>query len=319
MSSTDTTQNSSTNNTTTQTNNLNSKVQAKLQANPSNTNITISDGDTNQVTLSHGQAQGQRVVHVTTDATSGDIFTIEVPYIFTTTNNASGDLFSAETKLTPIDDPAFISSKPLFNTTFIYHIKVTGMKDGETNTNVIFNTNFTGLHNAIIHSNPQLALNIQRYINVTTKWVDDDTGQELAPSTIQMVRSGDTYQTVAKSADLNLNYHLERIEGDQYEIAGANSLTVIYHYKTLTNDSLKEDSKPITRTINYVVDDGQVQAPDTVIQTVILTSVTSENLVTGKITWGQWSDDKWNEVLSKEVKGYHPDKKSVAQQNVTIN
>lgn len=31
------------------TNNLNSKVQAKLQANPSNTNITISDGDTNQV------------------------------------------------------------------------------------------------------------------------------------------------------------------------------------------------------------------------------------------------------------------------------
>ena len=49
LSSTDTTQNSSTNNTTTQTNNLNSKVQAKLQANPSNTNITISDGDTNQV------------------------------------------------------------------------------------------------------------------------------------------------------------------------------------------------------------------------------------------------------------------------------
>lgn len=49
LSSTDTTQNSSTNNTTIQTNNLNSKVQAKLQANPSNTNITISDGDTNQV------------------------------------------------------------------------------------------------------------------------------------------------------------------------------------------------------------------------------------------------------------------------------
>lgn len=41
--------NSVTNNTTIQTNNLNSKVQAKLQANPSNTNITISDGDTNQV------------------------------------------------------------------------------------------------------------------------------------------------------------------------------------------------------------------------------------------------------------------------------
>lgn len=197
--------------------------------------------------------------------------------------------------------------------------KVTGMKDGETNTNVIFNTNFTGLHNAITHSNPQLALNIQRYINVTTKWVDDDTGQELAPSTIQMVRSGDTYQTVVKPADLNPNYHLERIEGEQYGIAGANKLTVTYHYKALTDDSLKEDSKPITRTINYVVDDGQAQAPDTVIQTVVLTRHGSKNLVTGEITWGQWSDDQWNEVLSKEVKGYHPNKKSVAQQNVTIN
>ncbi|MYU59147.1 LPXTG cell wall anchor domain-containing protein [Lactobacillus salivarius] len=193
------------------------------------------------------------------------------------------------------------------------------MKDGETNTNVIFNTNFTGLHNAITHSNPQLALNIQRYINVTTKWVDDDTGQELAPSTIQMVRSGDTYQTVVKPADLNPNYHLERIEGEQYGIAGANKLTVTYHYKALTDDSLKEDSKPITRTINYVVDDGQAQAPDTVIQTVVLTRHGSKNLVTGEITWGQWSDDQWNEVLSKEVKGYHPNKKSVAQQNVTIN
>ena len=193
------------------------------------------------------------------------------------------------------------------------------MKDGETNTNVIFNTNFTGLHNAITHSNPQLALNIQRYINVTTKWVDDDTGQELAPSTIQMVRSGDTYQTVVKPADLNPNYHLERIEGEQYGIAGANKLTVTYHYKALTDDSLKEDSKPITRTINYVVDDGQAPAPDTVIQTVVLTRHGSKNLVTGEITWGQWSDDQWNEVLSKEVKGYHPNKKSVAQQNVTIN
>lgn len=38
-----------------------------------------------------------------------------------------------------------------------------------------------------------------------------------------------------------------------------------------------------------------------------------------KLLGGQWSDDQWNEVLSKEVKGYHPDKKSVAQQNVTIN
>ncbi|MYY38682.1 mucin-binding protein, partial [Ligilactobacillus salivarius] len=113
--------------------------------------------------------------------------------------------------------------------------------------------------------------------------------------------------------------NLERIEGEQYGIAGANKLTVTYHYKALTDDSLKEDSKPITRTINYVVDDGQAQAPDTVIQTVVLTRHGSKNLVTGEITWGQWSDDQWNEVLSKEVKGYHPNKKSVAQQNVTIN
>ena len=179
--------------------------------------------------------------------------------------------------------------------------KVTEMKDGEINTNVIFNTNFTGFHNAITHSNPQLALNVQRYINVTTKWVDDDTDQELAPSTTQMVRSGDTYQTIAKPADLNPNYRLERVEGNQYGVTGANDLIVTYHYKALTDDSLKE-SKSITRTINYVVNDGQVQAPDTVVQAVTLIRHGSKNLVTGNITWGQWSDDQWNEVVSKTVK-----------------
>ncbi|WP_347112764.1 mucin-binding protein [Ligilactobacillus salivarius] len=196
--------------------------------------------------------------------------------------------------------------------------KVTEMKDGEINTNVVFNTNFTGFHNAITHSNPQLALNVQRYINVTTKWVDDDTDQELAPSTTQMVRSGDIYQTIAKPADLNPNYRLERVEGKQYGVTGANDLIVTYHYKALTDDSLKE-SKSITRTINYVVNDGQVQAPDTVVQAVTLIRHGSKNLVTGNITWGQWSDDQWNEVVSKTVKGYHPDKESVAQQKVTIN
>lgn len=45
----------------------------------------------------------------------------------------------------------------------------------------------------------------------------------------------------------------------------------------------------------------------------------SKNLVTGNITWGQWSDDQWNEVVSKKIKGYHPDKESVAQQKVTTN
>lgn len=82
--------------------------------------------------------------------------------------------------------------------------------------------------------------------------------------------------------------------------------------------SLKE-SKSITRTINYVVNDGQVQAPDTVVQVVTLIRHGSKNLVTGNITWGQWSDDQWNEVVSKTVKGYHPDKESVAQQKAKSN
>lgn len=61
-----------------------------------------------------------------------------------------------------------------------------------------------------------------------------------------------------------------------------NEIIVICRKDVKLHYSLKEDSKPITRTINYVVDDGQ--APDIVIQTVILTRHGSKNLVTGEIT-----------------------------------
>ena len=197
--------------------------------------------------------------------------------------------------------------------------QVTALRPGVNNSDVTIKTNFTGFHNAVTHSNSVLVVNVQRYVNVTTRWVDDDTQTDLAPSTTKTYQAGTTYQTNAKPAELNPNYELVKVDGDRYGVTGDQDVTVTYHYRAKQATATEE--KQLTRIINYVIDGGDdaVKAPNPVRQTVTLSRTVTTNLVTGKVVKGDWTTAAWDAVTSPELKGYHPDLGEVAAQTVTAD
>ena len=85
----------------------------------------------------------------------------------------------------------------------------------------------------------------------------------------------------------------------------------------------KDLNKTVTRTITYVYEDGtpvlnEDGTPKTVTQEAKFTREAKVNLVTGEVTYGDWSEAKdLAEVKSPVVKGYLADKASVAVVNVT--
>ena len=85
----------------------------------------------------------------------------------------------------------------------------------------------------------------------------------------------------------------------------------------------KDLNKTVTRTITYVYEDGtpvlnEDGTPKTVTQEAKFTREAKVNLVTGEVTYGDWSEAKdLAEVKSPVVKGYLADKASVPVVNVT--
>ena len=85
----------------------------------------------------------------------------------------------------------------------------------------------------------------------------------------------------------------------------------------------KDLNKTVTRTITYVYEDGtpvlnEDGTPKVVTQEAKFTREAKVNLVTGEVTYGDWSEAKdLSEVTSPVVKGFVADKASVAMVNVT--
>ena len=87
----------------------------------------------------------------------------------------------------------------------------------------------------------------------------------------------------------------------------------------------KDLNKTVTRTITYVYEDGtpvlnEDGTPKTVTQEAKFTREAKVNLVTGEVTYGDWSEAKdLEEVKSPVVKGFLADKASVPTVNVTAD
>ena len=87
----------------------------------------------------------------------------------------------------------------------------------------------------------------------------------------------------------------------------------------------KDLNKTVTRTITYVYEDGtpvlnEDGTPKTVTQEAKFTREAKVNLVTGEVTYGDWSEAKdLPEVKSPVVKGYLADKATVPTVNVTAD
>ena len=90
--------------------------------------------------------------------------------------------------------------------------------------------------------------------------------------------------------------------------------------------SVDTDSKTVTRTIKYVKKDYNngvevlTEASKTVTNTATFNREIKFNLVTGKTTYGTWSENKtFEKVTSPVVTGYIADKAEVAKNEVTAN
>ena len=90
--------------------------------------------------------------------------------------------------------------------------------------------------------------------------------------------------------------------------------------------SVDTDSKTVTRTIKYVKKDYNngaevlTEASKTVTDTATFNREIKFNLVTGKATYGTWSENKtFEKVTSPVVTGYIADKAEVAKNEVTAN
>ena len=87
----------------------------------------------------------------------------------------------------------------------------------------------------------------------------------------------------------------------------------------------KDLNKTVTRTITYVYEDGtpvlnEDKTPKTVTQEAKFTREAKVNLVTGEVTYGDWSEAKdLAEVKSPVVKGYLADKATVPTTKVTAD
>ncbi|WP_251866805.1 mucin-binding protein [Enterococcus malodoratus] len=125
-----------------------------------------------------------------------------------------------------------------------------------------------------------------------------------------------------------LNYQLVREPGETagtYKInvvLGENPnyiVTVNAGQLTIKATQVVQESKDVTRTINYRVE-GDVQAPKTVIQKVRLVREVTEDKDTHEIiSAGHWYDEtatSWDKVLAPKVDGYTPDISAVALQEV---
>lgn len=116
--------------------------------------------------------------------------------------------------------------------------KVVGMKDGLETASVKLPEFFWGNHansssdaSLDLHMRGNLRLFVQRYVSVTTKWVNDDDNSELSPADIKLFKAGDPYLTQELS-QLPKNLVLDHVDGQVSGVTAGSDLEVVYHYKT---------------------------------------------------------------------------------------
>ena len=150
--------------------------------------------------------------------------------------------------------------------------------------------------------------NIDMYIpiyqvpSLTVNYVDNTTNKSVAS---QSFKNGYPYDNLDLSGKLNTP--------DSYELAAGESLPQNYTWTTDPNQTLTikvdhqtrptSEQKTVTRTINVTNPDGSVK---TTHQDVTLTHTGTRDLVTGDITWSDWSTGTWDQFNTPAIDGYTP-------------
>lgn len=202
--------------------------------------------------------------------------------------------------------------------------KITGIKDGSSVVDVTLQDHFTGEHEnstgvgGIYNVAPTYKLEIQRYVDVTTRWIDTD-GNELQAPDVQSIMSGATSVTTGITRP---HYKFVKVEGQPAGVTAGQDIVVTYIYEA--DQEIETQSVIFEQTINYVYAENNQSAAPTVTKTITFTRDKVNNLALNKVTYTPWMVDgkevvaaSFAAVISPEIKGYTADLKEVAAITVT--
>ena len=202
--------------------------------------------------------------------------------------------------------------------------KITSIKDGSSVVDVTLQDHFTGEHEnstgvgGIYNVAPTYKLEIQRYVDVTTRWIDTD-GNELQAPDVQSIMSGATYVTTGITRPY---YKFVKVEGQPAGVTAGQDIVVTYIYEA--DKEIETQSVIFEQTINYVYAENNQSAAPTVTKTITFTRDKVNNLALNKVTYTPWMVDgkevvaaSFAAVISPEIKGYTADLKEVAAITVT--
>ena len=151
---------------------------------------------------------------------------------------------------------------------------------------------------------------------LTINFVDTDEGNKVIQTS---TKSGDVGTPLSLSLTLPAGYQLAdgQTLPTSYQFTDALTQTLNINLKHATQSV--EDSKTVTRTINYTdPTTGEVKTLTT--QPVTLTRTGSTDLVTHKTTWQDWTTGNWAAISANDIPtfaGYTPSQTSVAAETVT--
>ncbi|MEY8435482.1 YSIRK-type signal peptide-containing protein, partial [Streptococcus hyointestinalis] len=193
--------------------------------------------------------------------------------------------------------------------------KVTAMADGVTNTTLDLQSYFTGDHSGVVYNTSQInKLNIQRYVDVTTNWVDGE-GKPLKASTTVTVKSGDAYSTSGLTpTEIPAGYHLKENPVNAVGTTDSSNVVVTYVYEP--DVTTKAVTKTVTQIVTY--QGAGTATPADHVETVTFTGVETLNTVTGESTT-QWNESSatFADVKTPVVTGYVADIATVTGETVT--
>ena len=150
--------------------------------------------------------------------------------------------------------------------------------------------------------------------HMTITYIDDTTGKTLHTDNPNGVSDQDanytTSDTIKKYEDQHYKLVSDSTKGQDLVFDHDDKVDQTYevHFVHDTQKVNRQDT--VTSTIDYKFEDGKTAQP-TVTQTKHFSENGIKDLITGKITWDEATPQKFEDVATKSIVGYTPDKDNV--------
>ena len=146
-------------------------------------------------------------------------------------------------------------------------------------------------------------------------YVDDTTGETLKRDKLDGTSDQDTKYTtgdnIKRYTDLHYKLVSDSTNGQDLIFDHNDKVDQAYEVHFIHGTQKVNRQDTVTSTINYKFEDGKTAQP-TVTQTKHFSEDGVKDLVTGKIAWDEAKPQKFDDIATKSIVGYTPDKDKVA-------